>query len=145
MPPDRLILEWTDVAAMFLRSSNWIVAGAASGPIVAQMQAISNGAWLYATQGLPAIGVATPVAGQYQLVQDVALLNFATVPGTTVQLVVPAPLNTVFGPNSTIVDITDPGVAALVAQVVGVLADSNGNAVTAFVSGSKASRRVEQI
>jgi len=144
VPPDRLILEWLDNSQGFLRSSNWIVAGGASGPLNASLQAAANPILTYATQALPAIGAGTPGTTQYHLCQDVALLNFATIPGTSVQLVLPGPLAAVFGANSTVVDPTNALVAAIITQAIGTLADIAGNAVTAYISGSKSSRRTEQ-
>lgn len=143
--PERLINEYTDVQAAYLRTSNWLVAGSASGPLNGTIQAAMNAAFLFSTQGLPFIGTTTPVAGQYQSVQDVALLNFQTVPGTSVQLAIPAPQNAIFGANSTVVDPTNALVLAIIAQALGVLADVAGNPATAFISGSKSSRRTEQL
>lgn len=143
--PDRLINEYTDNSGGYLRTSNWIAAGMASGPLNASIQAAINAAFLYSTQGLPFIGTSTPGITQYHLCQDVALLNFATIPGTSLQLALPGPLVALFGPNSTVVDPTNPLVAAIIAQAIGVLADPAGNPVTAYISGSKASRRTEQL
>jgi hypothetical protein len=144
MGPDRLINEWADIGNNFLRCASWIAPGQASGPLNGSMQAASNAILTYATQGLPAIGSGTPAGAQFRLTQDVALFNFQTIPGTTVQLVVPAPLLAVFGANSTVVDPTAALSAAIIAQALGVLSDINGNPATAYAGGSKGSRRTEQ-
>jgi hypothetical protein len=143
--PDRLISEWIDIAASYLRTSNWIAAGQASGPLNGSVQSASNAILTFATQALPAIGSGTPSGAQYRLTEDVALMNFATVPGTTVQLVIPAPKAGIFGTGSTIVDPSGMLASAIITQAIGVLADLAGNAVTAYVSGSKGSRRTEQL
>lgn len=143
--PERLINEYTDVQSGYIRTSNWISAGSSSGPLNAAIQAAMNGAILFSTQGLPYVGSSTPVGGQYQSVQDVALFAFATVPGTTVQLVVPTPINAMFGANSTIIDPTNALAAAIIAQALLILTDAGGNAATAYAGGSKASRRTEQL
>lgn len=143
--PDRGILEWIDIAGGFLRTSVWVDPGGSTGALEVALQDASNAELLYVTIAAPTVGATSPTGGQYHLCQDVALLNFATIPGTTIQVVVAGPKETVFGPNSTVVDATDPDVAAIIAGVVGVLADASGNVVTAFVSGSKSSRRVEQV
>lgn len=145
MPPDRAIWEWVDVSGSFLRAADWVDPAAGTGPLEVAMQNASNAELLYATIAAPTIGAFTPVGGQYHLVQDVALFNFATIPGVSVQLAIPGPINSVFGVNSTVVDPTAPLSAAIIAAVIGVLTDINGNPVTAYISGSKASRRVEQI
>src|SRR5207237_1255233 len=123
----------------------WIQAGSASGPVAADLQAMSNAELRFVTQALPAIGAVTPSGGTYSLAQDVALFNFATVPGQSLQLIVPAPLQAIFGANSTIVDPTNALVLALIADVVGTMTDEAGNLVTAYKSGSKGSRRTEQL
>jgi hypothetical protein len=104
-----------------------------------------NGAYLYVTSALPTIGTATPVAGQWDLTQDVALFNFQTIPGVTVQLAVPTPKLALFGANSTVIDPTAPLSAAIIAAAIGLLADAGGNAATAYAGGSKSQRTREQI
>lgn len=145
LPPDRVIWEWIDVGSNFLRASNWIRSGGVSGPIAFQLQALSNAELEFVTQSLPALGTVTPSGGQFRLTQDVALLNFQTIPGTSIQIAIPAPLLSVFGPNSTVVDPTNPGVIALITQVINAASDQAGNPVTAYIGGSKASRRTEQL
>lgn len=138
-------MEYADVASGYLRTSNWLFNGLSPAPLLPLIAALQNAAMLFSTSALPVIGTATPVGGQYHLCQDVALLNFATVPGTSIQLAIPGPVNSVFGANSTVVDSTNPAVAALIAAVIGLVADPAGNAVTAYISGSKGSRRTEQL
>ncbi len=142
--PDRVIWEWIDDAGGFLRASNWCVRPAAIAGVDGQLQLNSNAALQMATAGTPLISSFTPIGVQYHLVTDLAQLLFATVPGTTIQVVVPGPLVTTFGPSSNVVNPLDPNVAALIASVVGVLTDNIGNPVTAYVSGVKSSRRTEQ-
>jgi len=145
MGPDRGIFEWVDVGGGFLRSSSWVDPSASTGALEAALQDASNAELEYVTIAAPTIGATTPSGAQYRLCQDVALLNFQTTPGTSIQVVIPAPKASVFGPNSTIVDSTDPDVAAVIAGVIGVLTDQLGNPATAYAGGSKASRRTEQI
>jgi hypothetical protein len=143
--PDRGIFEWVDVAAGFLRAASWVAPAGPTGPLELALQNASHGELLYVTIAAPTIGAAAPVGGQYHLCQDVALLNFATVPGTSIQVVIPAPIAAVFGPNSTVVESSNVLVAAVIAAVIGVLTDAAGNVVTAYIGGSKASRRTEQL
>lgn len=141
---DRVIWEWVDDAGGFLRSSNWINAAANLAVVDAPLQLASNAQLAFATAATPAISPFAPTAAQYHLVTDLAVLVFATVPGTTIQVVVPGPLATTFGPSSNVVNPLDPTTAALIAAVIGTLADNLGNVATAYVSGIKSSRRTEQ-
>lgn len=141
--PNRAFWEWQDVAGGFLRASNWIAAGSIA-TIDAPLQLNSNAQLLYATEGIANVSPFAPTSAQYHLVTDIAVLVFQTVPGTTVSLVIPGPLATTFGPSSNVVNPLDPNVAALIAAVVGNVADNAGNVVTAYVSGVKSSRRTEQ-
>ena len=141
---DRIIWEWIDTAGGFIRASNWIDRSASPATLEADLQFDSNGLLQYTTKGTPLISGGSPATGLYQYVQDVAVLVFQTVPGTTVRVVVPAPLSTTFGPDSNIVDPTDTNVSAIIAAVTGVLCDAGGNVVTSYISGIKTSRRVDQ-
>ena len=144
MPPDRAIWEWVDANGGFLRASDWVAPTASTGALEVAMQNASNAELLYATIAAPTVGAAAPGTNQYWLVTDIAVLNFATLPGLGFQLVIPGPNNSMFGPTSTVIDPTAPLTAALISAVIGVLADQYGNVATAYISGSKASRRVEQ-
>lgn len=145
MPPVRLILEYSDIGGNFLRTSSWVFAAGGLSVLEAAIQAATNSNLLYATAGIPAVGTVTPSDADYPLVTDVALFNFQTVPGGGIQLAVPAPAIGMFGPSSTVIDPTSPLAAAIIAAVIGTLSDSSGNVVTAFISGSKSSRRTEQV
>lgn len=109
------------------------------------MQNAANPELLYATIAAPTIGAASPGTTQYHLVQDIAVMNFATaVAGSNVQLVLPGPLAALFGANSQVLDPLAALTAAVIAAAIGVLADSAGNPVTAYIGGSKASRKADQ-
>lgn len=140
----RVILEWLDAAGGFLRSANWYDDGVGVAAFEAAMQDASNCNLQYATGAVPEIGVTTPGTTTYFLTTDVAVLVFATVPGGTVRVVVPGPLESMFGADGNTVDPTSTPAADIIAAVIGSLADSGGNVVTAYVSGVKSSRRTEQ-
>lgn len=144
MPPDRAIWEWVDANGGFLRASDWVLPSASTGALEVAMQDASNAELLYATIAAPTVGATTPNTNQYWLVTDIAILNFATAPGLGFQLVIPGPNSAMFGPTSTVVDPTAPLTAAIISATLGVLTDQYGNVATAYISGSKASRRVEQ-
>jgi hypothetical protein len=99
----------------------------------------------WATEGFANLSPFAPTAAQYHLVTDIAVLIFATsVPSSTINLVIPGPLATTFGPSSNVVNPLDPTVAALIAACIGNLSDLSGNVAIAYVSGVKSSRRTEQ-
>jgi hypothetical protein len=91
-PPDRAFHEWSDIGSNFLRASNWIAAGGSLVALYAALQNASNANLLYETSGAPIVGTVSPTDALFPLVQDLALFNFQTVPGSRCQLVVPAPL-----------------------------------------------------
>ena len=139
----RLIDEWVDDAGGFIRAGSWVFAPAGLGTYESAIQACSNAVLQFSTNGIPSISGATPGTGTYSLVNDLAVLVFATIPGVTIRVTIPAPDVNIFGPSSNVVDPTNTNVAALIAAVIGTLADSSGNVVTAYVSGTKVSRRAE--
>ena len=143
--PDRAFNEYTDIAGNFLRSSNWIVAGSNLVALYAAIQNACNANLAIATAGTPIIGTFGPTDADYPLAADIALFNFQTVPGSGCQLVIPAPAVGLFGPTNTVIDPTATLSAAIIAACTGLLTDVVGNPVTAFISGSKGSRRVEQL
>lgn len=140
----RLIDEWIDQAGGYVRAASWVFAPVGLATYEAAIQACSNGVLQFSTNGIPTISAAAPVAGQYDLVQDLAVLVFATIPGSTIRVTIPAPQAGIFGPSSNVVNPAHPAVAALIAAVIGTLGDAGGNAATAYVSGIKVSRRAEQ-
>jgi hypothetical protein len=140
----RLISEWIDNAGGFLRASSWVFATPGLATYEAAVQACSNAVLQFATNGIPSVSTATPGSGQYNLTTDTAVLIFQTGAGTGVRVVIPGPMNSIFGANSSVVDPTNASVAALIAAVIGTLGDAGGNVVTAYVSGIKSSRRSEQ-
>lgn len=140
----RVIWEWVDNAGGFLRASNWVFATPGLAALEAAIQACANPNLEYVTNGIPTVSTATPGTAQYNLVNDTAVLIYATSVGNNVRIVIPGPLNTIFGAFSNVVDPTNPLVVALNTAVIGTLGDASGNVVTAYVQGIKASRRTEQ-
>lgn len=145
MAPDRGFLEWKDIAGNFLRTSSWVQAGASLVALYAACQNGSNGNLLYATSGAPVVGTVSPTDAMFPLAVDLATFNFQTAPGSTCQLVVPAPKQGLFLPGAQVVDATAGLSAAIILASIGLLADSSGNLATAFAGGSKVSRRTDQV
>ena len=142
---DAAVFEWTDQAAGFLRSRSWVVPGGLPGAFLLALQALSNASNTLAVEG-PAVISPTPAgSGQYALCSTTAVLNFITGAGTGVQVTVPAPVASIFAADGVTVDPANVVVAAFIAAAVGYLTDSGGNVVTAYNTGVKSSRKVEQI
>jgi hypothetical protein len=140
----RAIWEWLDVSAGFLRASNWYDDTVGIASLEAAMQAASNANLQYVTGAVPEIGVVTPSGSLYPLVQDCAQLLLATVPGTTIKLIIPAPLASIFASDGNTVDPTNLDVLDIVTAATGHITDSAGNPVTAYQSGVRMQRRREQ-
>lgn len=145
MATERLILEWTDAAGGFLRSGGWIDSGA-SLPTLGSAIALGSNTFLQAaTAAVPYVSSTTAVGDvTWYLATDVAQYLFVTGTGTYVNLYIPGPKLAQFKTGGTIIDPTSGIAAAIISAAIGSLTDSAGNLVTAYVQGSKASRRTEQ-
>lgn len=143
MPNNRLILEYQDLAGGFFRTANWYGALASPAALEAALQSATNANLLFATGGPVQVGATTPNGNQYFLTTDLAVLNFQTAAGGRVQIALPAPKASIFDPSGNTVDPANALVAAIIADAVGVLADSAGNPVTAYATGVRSSRRTE--
>lgn len=143
MAVDRLVSEWTDVNAAFLRTAWYVKQGASPAALNAALAACTNGGITLQSQGLAVFSAPVPVDAMFPSVLDVAVLNFVTTAGTLVQVQVPAPLSSDFTQNR-IINTADPNILALIVAATGFVSDNLGNLVTAFTNGSYSSRRKEQ-
>jgi len=141
--PDRLVSDWTDVNAAFLRTAWYVNHCASAAALNTALAGASNGGIAIQSQGLAVITPVFGVGAMFPSVLDVAVLNFVTAAGTLVQLQIPAPLNSDFT-QSRLVNAADPNVLAVIVAATGFLSDNLGNLVTAFSGGSYSSRRKEQ-
>jgi len=142
--PDQQVAAWVDQAAGFLRSSNWVVPGGPPATWDLITQAMSNANLATLLAGTPSISVTPAGSAQYALCTTTAVLNFITAVPSGVQVTIPAPIAAMFAADGVTVDPTNAVVAAYIAAAVGYLCDSNGNAVVAYTTGVKSSRKVEQ-
>lgn len=142
----KVVNEWIDAAGGFLRSSNWADdGGPGTGPLLAELQAISNAQLASSVQSAPRAPTTSAVAGvTWWLCTDTVVLAFACADGTNVAVTVPAPDESIFLPGRQVVDPANADIVAIAAAAVGVLTNPAGSAVTAFVSGVRSSRRTEQ-
>lgn len=140
----RIYAEWHDAANGFLRSGNWADTGASDTAFETALINISNAQLTVLTFGLAAVSTTTPSTSSYPLVNTTAVLNFVTGIGSGIQLTVPAPIASIFGPDNITVDPSNTLVAALITSVLGFLTDAAGNVATAYTTGIRSSRKVEQ-
>lgn len=141
---DRSIAEYQDIAGDFLRSNNWLQRTRIPGSWEAAVQAATNANLAFLTSGQPFVGSTTPAAAQYQSVQDILLLTYQTVPGSYVQVTVPAPLGSMFLSGGVVPDPANATYIALQAAIVANVTDVAGNAALSLVSAVKSSRRRDQ-
>lgn len=139
----RYITEWNDQAGGYLRSGNYAGTGLSPAALNAALQALSNANLSPVTYGIALNPGTGPVNAPYPYVSTTAVLNFMTTALTGVRLTVPAPVYGVFGSDSFTVDPTNPLIAAAIAAATGFLSDANGNLVTTYTTGVRASRQVE--
>lgn len=145
MARNRLVLEWIDAAGGFMRSGGFIDSSFPLATLASAVANASNANLAFATDGLPFISSVAAVPGvTWYLTTDTAVLIFATAVGTYVTLIIPAPDQSMFLPGGTVIDPSAAKSAAVITAVIGSLMDPAGNLVTAYVQGSKGSRRTEQ-
>jgi hypothetical protein len=141
---NQVVVGFVDEAAGFLRSSNRSTGVGAAGYFLA-LEAASNANVASLVDALPSISATAASSSQYSLVSTTAVFNFITSTGSGIQVTVPAPAASMFGADGVTINAADPAAAGVIAAVIGYLTDGNGNTATAFTSGVKSSRRVEQV
>jgi len=141
-PADRLITEWIDAKGTYLRAGNWALIGGSPATLFAAMVGASNAQISFQTQGQPFQDLSAPVDALYATNQDTLQLTLITSALTYVQLVIPAPVASLFTTGGVNVDTTSAAYLALAAAVVN-LTDSAGNPVTGISAAAKSQRRVD--
>jgi len=142
----RAVFEWVDGAGGFLRTTSW---NNGSGALLTAYEIaaslLSNAGLQFVTSATPDIAVSTANPGHtWWLTTDTAVFNFTTVAGTTVQVTIPGPDQSIFLPDGLTIDTGNLLVIAFAAAAGLSLTDSAGNAVSFLASGVKSSRRTEQ-
>lgn len=141
---DRGIAEYQDIAGDFLRTNNWLQKTRVPGLWEAALQAATNANLAFNTSGNPYVGTTTASGSLYQSVQDVLVVTMQSVPGTQVQVTVPAPLGTMFLTGGIVIDPTNTTWLNLLAAITGTVTDTAGNAALSLISAVKTSRRRDQ-
>ena len=143
---NRTFWEWQDVAGGFHRSQTWNNnSGFALGALEGVLSGISNAGLQFVTSAVPDVAISSPTADvTWQLTQDLAVILFDTASGGVVQLIVPAPHEGIFKPDTLVVDPGNAAIIALTAAAVASMTSVGGDAVTGFNQGVRSSRRTEQ-
>jgi len=141
---DRSIAEYQDVAGSVLRAQNWLQVTRIPGAWEAAAQAATNANLAFNTAGQPVVGTTTPAASMYQSVQDVLVVTMQTAAPSYVQVIIPAPLGSMFLSGGLVIDPANATWIALLAAIVANVTDTAGNAALTLVSAVKSSRRKDQ-
>jgi len=141
-PADRLITEWQDSKGTYLRAGNWAKIGGSAATLFSAMVGASNAQVVFQTQGQPFQDLSAPLDALYSTNQDTLQLTLITTALTYTQLVIPAPVASLFTAGGVNVDTTSAAYLALAAAVVN-LTDPAGNVVTGISAAAKSQRRVD--
>lgn len=122
-----------------LAPSITVTDAAAAAIIIAALQAASaaTNPIAYVTSVIAGYGAPTHTS-LYKNADDVALLTFRSlVAGGSAQLVIPAPLDSMFMTDTETVDPTSPVASAIIAAVLANCDTPSGNGLTAYVGGQR--------
>jgi hypothetical protein len=123
--------NWVDVQGG-QANSMWTTADqsdAGLGPfssLVSAAQSLSNAALFTGVIQTRSVIGGTPVVGPYGTVTDQVVFRMQSA-GFGSNIIVPAPVDTIFLSDNTTVDLSNPLVTAFIAQVIAILGDSYGN------------------
>lgn len=133
--------NWIDTsnkeATSFMTTQDQVTGGAATyAPLADALQAVSD-CYLQAMQfQATLIRVGVPQPGDYGTVVDRAsLLGNIVATGAPYRLSIVGPKASIFLPDHTTVDLSNPLIVALQAQVMALMGDNNGNACGPFKRG----------
>lgn len=142
MAVHRAYIEWTDVSAGFLREGLYVDSVVGLSTLQAALQAKSNGVVSVWAEGPPNFPGGAATDALYPSVQDLAVLSYATGFTSRLQLLLPAPVASIFLADGITVDSSK--ITAITNAAIATLRTSGGVAVTAFSAGVRSSRRREQ-
>jgi len=101
----------------------------------------SNADVLNAVENTISLFTPAPPGGTYRTVGDAAILTFQDAGGNLVDITLPAPDSSIFLADQETVDGSQ--IAAIIAAVVGTVDTASGGVVTAFVGGTRRTRKGE--
>jgi len=101
----------------------------------------SNADVLNAVENTISLFTPAPPGGTYRTVGDAAILTFQDAGGNLVDITLPAPDSSIFFADQETVDSSQ--ITAIIAAVVGTVDTASGGVVTAFVGGTRRTRKGE--
>lgn len=107
--------------------------------IQSALEAKSNAGVQNSVDATATITSPTTTVAPFQTVSDVAVLVFVDGSGYETEVILPAPLSSIFLADGRTVDITQIG--AIIAAVVGTAETSAGGVVTSFLGGYRATKK----
>jgi hypothetical protein len=105
------------------------------GPILSDMQALTNADWSLCWEGPLSTQVPSTTAAVYEAGMQRARLVFGAADGTEVDIIIPAPQIGIFLADGITVDSSNANVAQLITDVIANGVSASGSAVTAYLSG----------
>lgn len=111
------------------------------GAVQAALAAQSNAAPLNCVESALTVYTPAPPGGVYRTVGDAAILTYQDAGGDLVDITLPAPLASVFLADGQTVD--SAAIAAVSAAVIGTVVTGAGNPVTAYVAGTRRTKKME--
>lgn len=105
------------------------------GAMLFAMEACSNGDWSRTWTGPVGIQPPTLVNAVYNSILDRAVLSMQTASGSIAKLQIPAPKLSCFMADRQTIDVTNPAIAALIAQAIADMTDNAGNPLVSSSGG----------
>lgn len=145
-----VILKWVDInggtrtQTVTTQANPAPVFGGIDDFLSAVRDASDAGLWMTKLAPVDVVEEAA-ASGPYPTVQDVALMIFRTGAGTTIRITVPGPKAAMFKADLKTVDPAAALTVAIISAVIASVSDSNGNAVTTYVSGSRQKQSVPPV
>lgn len=135
-------MEWLDNGGNFYRNKFYVSTGTDGSPVVLDIQSASNAGLQQWSDGLVTFTANSPVDAQYPTFVQIAQLLFVCADGSVVQLIIPAPQDSIFLPDGFRVDAT--ALTTLITDVIAVVTNHLESPVTAYVQGQLVNRRKDQ-
>jgi hypothetical protein len=133
----RRYMVWVD--ANGATRLTFINANAGLGSVQADLLALSQADMLNCVENTLTVYTPAPPGGTFRSVGDVAILTFTDAGSNLVDITLPAPVSTIFLADEETVDAT--AIVTLIGDVVGTVQTAAGGVVTAYVSGTRQTKK----
>lgn len=136
---DAWYMEWLDNGQNFYRNKFYVATGDDGSPVVLDIQSASNAGVQQYGAGPVTFAANAPVDQQYPTVTQVAQLLFLCADASVVEIIIPAPQDSIFTADNFTVDPT--AITTLIADVIAVVTNNLASPVASFLQGSLVNRR----